>query len=152
MVDVIHIQLYYASKNTSYKTIELIGTQENLSYAEYVYHFLTNKIDELWENYKVKQLTKNNKKRSYQYGLLMGFMGKLKTPKTPQMNALIELNQYHINKISRRRFPRLRKTSNKSQGLYNTSYKQGLVDGKNIVISKALQTKKSSKISGFLCS
>lgn len=61
------------------RQIELYGTFENLDMAEYVFYFLINKGEELWNQYRQTHTAAGvRKKLSFLDGLYHGFQGKLR--------------------------------------------------------------------------
>ncbi len=81
-VRVVLSSLYDPLCNDTYKTIELLGTKENVAIAEYCYHFLENRLASLWSlNRKRFKGTTRTEKNSYYLGLLRGFYQKLQEQK-----------------------------------------------------------------------
>lgn len=76
-VQVIHGSLYDARELADFKIIELLGTQENVLMAEYVYHFLLNQVRMLWEDYRRAHKKRARAKSSFFLGVLSGFRDKL---------------------------------------------------------------------------
>jgi hypothetical protein len=90
-VQVIHTSLYDARDFCDYKAIELLGTQENVLMAEYVYHFLLNQTRMLWETHRREKPSKARSRNSYVLGVLSGFRDKLDAHrKTAQAKAEAE--------------------------------------------------------------
>src|SRR5262249_39048746 len=75
-VRVVHASLYSAEEMCEHKTIELLGSRENVLMAEYVYHFLLNQIHSHWEKFSEKKKGRQAK-NSYYLGVLIGFRDKL---------------------------------------------------------------------------
>ena len=73
-VRVICASLYDPLADRSYKTIELLGREEEVAIAEHCYHFLENRLQTLWEQNR-RGFTGNGRiaKKSYYLGLLAGF-------------------------------------------------------------------------------
>jgi hypothetical protein len=70
----------------NFQAIELIGTAENVQIAEYVYFFLSQKIERLVEertlgNSPGSRLSGREEKKAYRLGLLEGFSQKLQQSK-----------------------------------------------------------------------
>ena len=76
-VQVIHSSQYDAKDLCDYKVIELLGTQENVLMAEYVYYFLRQQVHTLWERYRSSARKSARAKSSYILGVLSGFRDKL---------------------------------------------------------------------------
>lgn len=77
-VDVIFSQLYDASSNVTHKIMEIMGSNENVLMAEYVYQFLWQSLPQLWDNFRRSHKLNNKTRRSYYLGVLYGFDEKLK--------------------------------------------------------------------------
>lgn len=74
----IHTTLFDAKNCAEYKAVEILGTQENVQIAEYVYHFLWNTLQDLWRTYQqTSQRRDARARRSYMLGVLSGFRTKL---------------------------------------------------------------------------
>jgi hypothetical protein len=73
-VDIVYSDLYDPEKCESHKTIELLGTKENVAFAKHVYDFLCRRISLLWDDYRKKTNVAGRLKRSYMLGLLQGLL------------------------------------------------------------------------------
>ena len=142
--------LYDPLTDQSYKTIELLGTEENVTIGEYCYHFLENKLETLWayNRHKYKGSTRREK-NSYYLGLLAGFHGKLKRqkedgvkgcePQKEDEKALILVaSERKLEGYVSRRFPRQKKVSRKAAKIYRTTYADGVETGKTITLAKGV--------------
>ena len=90
-VDIVHSFQFDPESCQTYKTIEILGTPENVKIAKYVYFFLMSQLDSMWNAYKTKNRSGNNMKRSYWLGVLKGFQKKLeKIEKEKQQNMKIK--------------------------------------------------------------
>ena len=155
-VEVIFSDEYNAKLGERYKTIELLGTQQNVEMAEYVYHFLVNKIEQLWAGYREQSRTKLNRsaKNSYCIGLASGFHKKLDamqaqtnekcdvhSPKqelSSERKEIVLRNDLMLSQFMRTRFPRIRRVRSTARVGDTGSYSQGVSDGRNIVLHKGL--------------
>ncbi len=153
-VKVILADIYIASKNSSEKVIEICGALENLKIAEYVFHFLVRKIEDLWALQQRNQNLPGKFKRSYQLGLLHGFTEKLHESKINRLNNPLETSTSKAVKIIStdkalakylsRRHPRLRRIATSSGRVYGSAFSSGQKEGKSIVINRGIE--KSSSI------
>lgn len=157
-VDVVFSDLYDAQENAIHKTMEILGTEQNVLMAEYVYGFLRHQSEALWTNYRAKHALKGAApKMSFQTGVVAGFKRKLDTlertrkaetgPQQPSASAsvieagqsLVRFNDPGLRKFVRSRFPRL--TSVRSGGrVLGEHYDSGRVQGERIVIHKGIST------------
>jgi hypothetical protein len=133
--------------NDTYKTIELLGTKENVTIAEYCYHFLENRLASLWSlNRKRFKGSVRTEKNSYYLGLLRGFHQKLQDQKKvkedipiePRMGDLIVAEEKRLENFVGMRFPRLRRISRGGIKVYGSTYNEGVETGKTITFSEGL--------------
>jgi hypothetical protein len=69
---------YSAQRNESFKTMEIMGTRENVLMAEYVYWFLINNLKVLWSNFqKAGSAQGTVSKNNFYMGVLVGFSEQL---------------------------------------------------------------------------
>ena len=73
-VRVICASLYDPNKDVSFKTIELLGRQEEVATAEHCWYFLENRLRTLWEKKRLAYSGNGRvARKSYYLGLLAGF-------------------------------------------------------------------------------
>ncbi len=148
MVNVVYSSLYDASVGEVYKTIELLGTKENLISAEYIFYFLSQKIEQLWETHRREHGSEHRYKRSYQVGLLHGFRKKLENLERQSENftkGLMVVHDKLVKEFTRTRFPRLQSVSHSRSGLWSGSYSKGCSDGASIVINKGVESRSTTR-------
>lgn len=151
-VDVVYAQLFDPIACETYKTIELLGTVENVRIAEYVYHFLMNQTEVLWKAYERtrKGRTVGNK-RSYRLGVLKGFHDTLNRqarertldrgfgPHGPTVaGALICAEDKGLTTFLKARFPRLRAFRRRGATLDGGSFQAGRKDGERLTLHKGV--------------
>ena len=150
-VRIVLSQLYDPRCNESFKTIELFGTRENVTIAEYCYHFLENRLALLWAaNRQRFRGTAQTEKNSYYLGLLRGFGQKLREQQKnraeqhaePQVGALILAGEQRLAWFVGMHFPRLRKVSSKGAKVYGTTYNEGIETGRQITLNDAVSGSK----------
>ncbi len=151
-VEVVYSYLYDAHNCETYKTIEILGTIENVLMAEYVYYFLLNQMDILWIEHKLKTGNPSyRKKRSYWLGILKGFGDKLgqlekthQDPKKPDhsglktTSALICAQDKMLSLFMGMRFPRLHNHRSQSATVDHGTFKAGINDGKRLTIHRGI--------------
>ena len=158
-VDIVFSEMYDSQQNTSHKTMEILGTEQNVLMAEYVYGFLRQQTDSLWENYReVHSLKGAAPKMSFQVGVIAGFKKKLDLLERKSMakpdrthahgrsldlnstaasGELIKFNDPGLKKFVNSRFPRL--TSVTSGGrVVGEHYESGRAQGERIVVHSGL--------------
>jgi hypothetical protein len=154
-VDVVYSELFIAEKAEFHKTIELLGSIENVSFASHVYDFLMQRIEFLWKNYRKISRAPGKLRKTYILGLLQGFREKLereekKQSKSPRISVNIEdcktisglviAKDSGLSEFITKRFPRLRKVQYGAQGIYcSDTYSAGKTEGKKIIIHKAVK-------------
>ena len=77
LVDVVFSSSYHAEDFTTYKTIEIFGSHENVRIAVYVYHFILNQLPLLWQVYQQSRNVEKKHRTAYYMGILKGFESKL---------------------------------------------------------------------------
>ncbi len=157
-VRVVLASLYDPLRNETYKTIELLGTKENVTIAEYCYHFLENQLASLWSlnRHRFKGSTRTEK-NSYYLGMLRGFHQKLAEqrkgegdfPVEAGVGALVVAEQKQLEHFVGMRFPRLRKAPRSGAKVYRNTYQEGVETGKNITFTEGL-TGQSKTFGGLL--
>ncbi len=160
-VNVVFSELYDPLCDESHKVIEILGTRHNVLMAEYVFHFLKERIDTLWANYQKEKLTPGRYKLSYQKGVLVGFQSKLDKIQKEKMkndkqnhysdnnmdiNYLIKLEDAKLNEFTKKVFPRLSKKSSSTHKVFTEHYDEGKNEGKKIILNKPVS---NSKNQGF---
>ncbi len=164
-VQVIFATLYDARQCCSYKTIELLGRVENVSIAEYCYHFLEYQLHVLWNanrhRYRGHARTARN---SYYLGLLQGFAETMAQGQTPKRlvresngavqenhRALTCLEKQRLQKFVRFHFPRIQHRSSRGQRIYVKPYEDAVTTGKSIVLQRTVTYTKDAGDTLFLC-
>lgn len=153
-VDIVYSELFDPGNLETFKTIEMLGTRENVAFASYVYEFLHYRVNLLWQNYRKNNSLPGKLRKTYILGLLQGFREKLEkdekkgtlpaeikaggnTYKT--ISALVVAKDPGLADFMSRRFPRLRKVQYRSSGIYcANTYTAGKAEGRKITIHKAV--------------
>jgi len=153
-VRVVYSYLYDSRKQTTYRTIEILGTRENVVMAEYIYFFLLNQLDFLWNKHRSGTKIQGREKRSYWLGVLAGFNEKLGLIDQKQhcgfsnnfenTSALISAGDKTLSDFVRLRFPRLRSLASNGLRIYEGTYNAGVKDGRKMNIHKGI-----SKTDGY---
>ncbi len=146
-VRVIYASQFDATHCDSFKTIEILGTRENVTMAEYVFHFLHNTISALWNQYKRRSGVTSSSRLSYQIGLLTGFREKLenislKETGNPKTNALIKHMDKQLDEYVGSVYPKIGSKKNGSGKVESSSFHAGKTDGGKIVIHKGVTHQK----------
>ncbi len=155
-VKVITSSLYDPLTNQTHKTMELLGTIENVAIAEYCYHFLENQLAFLWQQNRHRYTGKvRTEKYSYYLGLLKGFYRKLSqqnkksnggntlsspslSRKSTDLTSLIRVEEKKLETYVHMRFPRLRKIRRRGPKIYRSTYNEGIKTGKTLTLAKGI--------------
>lgn len=166
-VRVVISNLYDPVRNDTFKTIELLGSRENVTVAEYCYYFLENRLISLWARNRQRfKGSVRTEKISFFLGILRGFYQKLQDQqrtinelqkskeikeKHPnnEMGELIVANEKQLEIFVGIRFPRLKKTAARESRVYGKTYGEGVETGKTISFTEGL-TASDAKSQGFL--
>ncbi len=154
-VDIVYSELFDPESAESFKTIEMLGTMENVTFARHVYDFLRHRVESLWQNYRTINKVAGKLRKTYILGLLQGFREKLEneekkhalsaatpagmsSPKT--ISALVVAEDPGLSEFTKQRFPRLRKVQYRLSGIYcDRTFTAGKTEGKKITIHKAVK-------------
>jgi hypothetical protein len=157
-VDIVFSTEYDAQRLASYKTMEILGTQDNIRMAEYVYYYLWNQLPLMWKVQQRKGLKGQSAKRAYYLGILESVDERLRkvtaqrSTKSTGFNrssrGLTRIEGQHL-KIARqeldayvkRRHPRLRTRHWRSDHNEIASYHKGRHDGQQLDIRPGLTAK-----------
>lgn len=151
--------------DTEYKTIVLIGRKENLTVAEYVYHFLYRTVSRLWQEYRKSSGAGRREKNSFDAGFIRGIWNnhtrsedKVRNKSTGSgsrsvpvntTNKLVEQLKQENQKEMDRLFPRIRVDTAGSYQPDSPAYQFGVEQGVSTHIKKGIHKKKSG-VSGLL--
>jgi len=157
-VDVVYSNLYDPIARETHRTIELLGTAENVRITEYVYHFLMNQMELLWKSHQRKKTTFLKNKRSYRLGVLEGFHGKLDEQAAARKNryrpgpgnekplsALILAEDRALKQFTRMRFPRLSTIRHAGAHIDRRTFQAGMDDGKHLNLHKGVHCHDGNK-------
>ncbi len=157
-VEVVFSSLYDQHKDCDHKTLEILGTNQNVKMAEYVYYFLWNNLESHWLSFQKKTGKPGKAKKSYFLGLLAGFdekLAKRSEHTTPagttwaltlnQNRSLINAGDKHLAKWLSQRHPRLENRKWNSSMTDTGSYIEGHKDGQKLTLSRGITNKSPDK-------
>ncbi|BBH53302.1 DUF2786 domain-containing protein [Fluviispira sanaruensis] len=159
-VNVIFSQLYDPLADESFQTLEILGTRHNVLMAEYVFHFLIERMEALWKNYQKEKSATSRYKLSYQKGLLVGFREKLdqlqkdKLKKQKQsknnfspesINTLLVLEDQKLQVFTKKLFPRIVQKVSSSNQVFTEHYDKGKKEGEKIILNKGVTQQNKEK-------
>jgi len=157
MVRIIYGRLFDARDLCEYRTADLLGTRENVLMAEYVYHFLWQKLRSLWEEYQTRTGTPGRARQDYMLGVLSGFRKKLEQGKaevlktasshrtTGETTALVKLGQKELEAFVEQQFPRLKTRRWSATYRDADSYAAGVEEGHRIVLQRGIAGKNGNR-------
>jgi hypothetical protein len=132
---------YDAKNDRKGSRLELSGSPENVEIAEYVYHYLINQIENLWQNYKRENNIGHQKfRKSFIMGVLMGFKEKLQLDRaTSKERGLIWLGDPELNNYYHHLHPRIKTVSTGGHNVYEDAKNEGYSKGKNLNLHLGLK-------------
>lgn len=148
-VRVICASLYDPRTDCSFKTIELLGREEQVAIAEHCYHFLENRLQTLWEkNHRNFSGNRRIAKKSYYLGLLAGFRETLERawgaraaqdgpPPPPNGLPVLRVEQ-QLDDFVATRFPRLRRMRRQGGAMYREAYQEAVATGREITLHRPM--------------
>ncbi|MBU0480077.1 MAG: SprT-like domain-containing protein [Proteobacteria bacterium] len=150
-VKIITSSSYHPLKNKKYRTIEILGSTENVAIAEHCYHFLENRLKTLWGKEKHKfRAHARTEKNSYYLGLLKGFAEKLSAEKKEwdaklpsggdgeKIRALMLVEDKCLDGYVARRFPKLKTTACRGTRICRNTFDDGVRTGRKITVHKCV--------------
>lgn len=150
-VKIILADLFDAEQCCTHKTIELLGTSENVLIANYVYSFLLAQMNSLWQQFQLNHQTTGRQKRSYCLGVLDGFARKLAgqqakesgtmhhaSPAPAPLSLLACNKDQGLMRFMEQRHPRLSQKKFAAARVYRQEYEAGCSDGNNLTLNKGL--------------
>lgn len=146
-VRVVLSRAYNPHTNTVQKTIEMLGSKENVAIAEYCYFFLENRLELLWKEFQQRTRSSGRtQKNSFYLGVVLGFFQKLqdqnkkreKTAVEPQRNALLLVEDRRLDAFVQMHFPRMRKSSSSGSRVDADVYKKGMEAGRTITFTEGV--------------
>ncbi|OGR05031.1 MAG: hypothetical protein A2511_09450 [Deltaproteobacteria bacterium RIFOXYD12_FULL_50_9] len=161
-VEVILSCQYDAVSNETHKTIELLGTVENVEIAEYVYYFLLRQLENLWRRHQQETGCPGSRKRSYQLGVLKGFSEKLASQ---VINAgttagvgqgsgckatclMVLQKDTKLHDFVSERYPRLSRRKSRAASVDLAGYDAGRQDGRKLTLHRGVSN--TGQIGGLL--
>ncbi|MCK5098693.1 MAG: DUF2786 domain-containing protein [Desulfobacteraceae bacterium] len=157
--------IYHAQDDEVYKSIVLVGRKEALKVAEYVYYFLFDTAQTLWQKFKKENNAKRGDKLSFDMGFIAGIQhnhkimfkeSKIKINRNSSLpiktlKALIAENQKYNQIEQSRLFPRLKTVRYGRHKVESGAFKEGFKNGKNTQIDKGISSNEI-EVSGLLVS
>lgn len=148
-VNVVIARQFEAQRGETLRVIELTGAKENLAVADHVYHFLSHRLEYLWQEFRKSAGATGREKNSYRLGVLNGFREKLVLQDRQDQEAmrasgdhtsssLVCASDPGLIRYYRARYPRLRTVQHAGPQVYADTYQAGQQEGKQLIIHKGV--------------
>jgi len=158
-VEVVLASTFDANACTTCKCLDLIGRPGQVKVAEYIFHFLENRLESLWERQRQTRTGGGRTaKNSYRLGVLKGFREKLAEKTLPGRDGEFPLpsgtvshlpvpqNNPDRDRFLAWRYPRLRNTRGRSVTIDREHYQAGQEDGRRLELRAGLERPGNSPI------
>ncbi len=132
---------YDPLRNVNGRMLQISGTSENLEMAEYVYNYVINLCESLWQQRRQSSNNRSGTKFQYLAGLLRGLQEKLdrQNQQLKEEHGLVWLGDPELKKYFGELHPRTRSVA--AGGVSRGSeYRDGVRDGRKINIRRGVTT------------
>ena len=128
------------SRRNNVTTVFILGEENNVEVAKYVYDFLSRAFKGLWLSYRQRTGCSNSHKQSYYYGLYQGLDAQLTVTRkaVEQETGLVVVKDGQLEKFVNNIFNNLKKGNYKANCNSQEARLAGHEAGKNLKISKSL--------------
>ena len=150
-VEILWTHSYNAQRKKPGRVLQIYGTEENLDMAEYVYSYLLNLLDRMWESYRSNGRRRVRQNRQHYFeGVLEGFFRKLQTQDQTfhDIHALVWKGDAQLRSYYRYLNPRIR-TQSFGGGRRSQTYVDGLKEGHTVTIHKPVSDQ-GTGLGGYL--
>ena len=138
-VQTIWVSVWRVREGRAASVLEVLGTPENVSMAEYVHSFLDHTADARWTLHKRAHGIRGDRdRRAFRTGVMMGFLEKLREErKGQQERGLVWAGDPALDAYFQKRFPRTRSLQ-RSGAARSAAHVQGHAEGKRLVLHKGV--------------
>jgi len=143
-VEVVLASTYDATTCDSCKCLDLIGRPGQVKVAEYIFHFLENRLEQLWKHQRqLKPVGGRTSRNSYRLGVLKGFREKLAatvsaSPAAPPSHLPVRLTDPERDRFLACRYPRLHSNRGRSVSVNHEYYQAGQEAGRRLELRAGL--------------
>lgn len=144
-VETLWVAVYDVARARRGRVLEILGTPENLEIAGYVHDYLNHCLEASWRDHSRKHPEASGS--NYRYGLLLGFYEKLDGQREQRRASSTELvwsGDPELDRMFRRRHPRVRRMANSSMQLERESLDAGRRDGRQLRLNKGMYESRSA--------
>ncbi|NTV12487.1 MAG: DUF2786 domain-containing protein [Desulfobulbaceae bacterium] len=158
-VEVVLATTFDAAACITCKCLDLIGRPGQVKVAEYIFHFLENRLESLWQRQRKNHPSRGRTgKNSYRLGVLKGFREKLAGTSAAGKSAVVAnpapttihlpVPQHNSGRdqFLAQRYPRLRSTKGRSITIDREHYQAGQEDGRRLELRAGLERSGNSPI------
>jgi hypothetical protein len=143
------VSAYVLEKKKMGRVFEISGTPENVKIASYVYDFVKNTIEMHWHHFNRRKTLNRYRKTDFAVGLVEGFCNKLAArrpapSRRAATTALISTADPMLKAYMSHRYPRTRTFHRSALSQDDRVLRHGYDIGKDLVLSKGIETKKNS--------
>ncbi len=148
-VECIWVPVWRVVEGRAGSVLEVCGTVENLSMAEYVHSFLHHTAEGLWTAHKRRTGTAGDRdRRAYRAGVMVGFWERLKADRTEDVSrGLVWVGDPALRGYLRTRHPRVRSVSHGGSGSQGAR-DAGRAEGRKLVLHRGMDGRGASGSSG----
>ncbi len=124
------------------RALMLIGSADNVRFAEHVFEFLYASLERLWRRHKkARGLRRNRDRRSFQRGVLDGFTAQLSEQRSgDRERGLVWVGDAALQTFYRQRFPRTRTRYTRARIPKNDAYHAGHDEGQRLRILRPVES------------
>ena len=136
-VEVLWTRTYDALADRDGTALEVYGTPTNLDMTEYVYEYLSQLLERLWQDYRQREsLPGNRQRRGYYSGVLQGFHAKLEEQAagTSSAGALVWKGDSRLTEYYRYLNPHV-ETRTTGGVVASTAFRDGVEEGRRVTIN-----------------
>lgn len=156
-VEVVLASTYDAAACDTFKCLDLIGRPGQVKVAEYIFHFLENRLMRLWENQRrLRSGGGRTGGNSYRLGVLNGFREKLAGERkvavgsgaakaaSPAELLPVRLADPERDRFLTCRYPRLRSSRGRSVTVDQEHYQAGQAEGRRLELRAGLERSRAA--------
>ncbi len=142
-VRAVHTTLFDRDDLCEYRAVELMGEHRHVALAEYVYHFLLNTVQALYEQYRREH--GGAQRQAYMAGVMLGFGQKLANDDahaaaapSAQQCALVRVVAQQLRAYAQTRYPKISRRSTRGARYDADALQAGRQAGQRIVLNRAI--------------
>lgn len=157
-VTVIHSSLFNSKKLREEKTLEILGDEQSVQMAEYIFYFLRRSLQNLWEEHQKREnLSGLRLKNAFFFGVLDGYLDQLNQESRKEKAAsqdskktalLIREKEKALREYTNYHFPRTSQTKTRSYAIGSEEYSEGFKKGRKLKIRDPLGQSSGIKLIG----